>query len=375
MPSHKAKSRTGTGKSPLRVLMLGPELSQCGGIAAVENLILAHPPKNIELRHLATHSEGFILWRVLLYIGSCFRFMHQLWQWQPALVHIHFSKGGSVWRKLLLARLARACGRRVLLHAHGARFHLFFAALPPVMQWCLRRLFSGVDNLLVLGEEWCRYYREVFPCLPEISILPNPVAWPAVIPERSPGINEKVNILYCGRLGERKGVFDLLSAIAGLPAEVRHHTHFFLAGDGALTEADRRIQKLRIASTVTLCGWQSGPAKDALFWKADIFVLPSYDEAMPMAILEALAWGLPVIATPVGAIPEIINHDHNGLLVNPGDIHALLDALTQLIQKPEQRRSMGRAARESVRQLAVENYAERLGEIYRKLGGTCESHE
>jgi glycosyltransferase involved in cell wall biosynthesis len=101
--------------------------------------------------------------------------------------------------------------------------------------------------------------------------------------------------------------------------------------------------------------------------KADVFVLPSYNEGLPMALLEAMSWGLPVITTPVGGIPEVVSNTQNGLLVTPGDIQQLSEAMQSLIKEEKLRLSLGSAARISVAPLDVKDYFGSLKSIYHSV--------
>ncbi|MCX7595896.1 MAG: glycosyltransferase, partial [Fischerella sp.] len=97
---------------------------------------------------------------------------------------------------------------------------------------------------------------------------------------------------------------------------------------------------------------------------ANVFVLPSYNEALPLALLEAMAWGLPVITTDVGGISEFVTPDKNGLLVTPGNIQQISAAIQSLIENESLRLCLGNAARESIAPLNVDNFISSLMKIY-----------
>jgi glycosyltransferase involved in cell wall biosynthesis len=124
-------------------------------------------------------------------------------------------------------------------------------------------------------------------------------------------------------------------------------------GRGDEDQITARIRQLQIDQHVRLAGWLSGDAKDDWLARASIFVLPSYVENMPMGILEAMAWGIPVVSTKVGCIPDIIEHGREGLLIDHGDIVALRTAIRRLLLSDDECRVMGLAARRRVdRELA-----------------------
>jgi len=102
-----------------------------------------------------------------------------------------------------------------------------------------------------------------------------------------------------------------------------------------------------------------------------VFVLPSYHEGLPMALLEAMAWGLAPVCTPVGSIAELVQHDANGLLSEPGDLNQLAVNLQRLALDPALRGRLGAAARRRVEPLAVDVYAQKLCALYEAV--TCKS--
>ena len=142
------------------------------------------------------------------------------------------------------------------------------------------------------------------------------------------------------------------------------------AGKGSGVEETRRLaDQLGLGGRVEFTGWLEAERARATLAAATIFVLPSFVEGMPMALLEAMALGLPVIATPVGGVPEIVTHQVDGLLVPPGDVDALAAAIARLMSEPALRERLGRAARETAAQrFSLDSAVERLLGIYRRFG-------
>jgi glycosyltransferase involved in cell wall biosynthesis len=148
--------------------------------------------------------------------------------------------------------------------------------------------------------------------------------------------------------------------------------HLWIAGDeereGDLARARTRLEELDLEDRCQLVGTVRGESKTQLLDEASLFVLPSYNEGLPMAILEAMAAGLAVVATPVGGIPEVIRDDYNGFLVTPGDVEALAEKLAILANDRHLREVMGRRGREIAEQeLDVKPYVERLVALYESL--------
>ncbi|MCL4825599.1 MAG: glycosyltransferase family 4 protein, partial [Anaerolineales bacterium] len=152
-----------------------------------------------------------------------------------------------------------------------------------------------------------------------------------------------------------KGSFDLLRAAKIVGAQ-RHQVVFRLVGQeltaGEMDALEAQAKSDGLESFVHIQPAVAGAEKIAALRSADIFVYPSYHEGMPMAVIEALACGLPVVATQVGGLPDLVFPQVNGLLVPAGQPDQLADALLQLIDSPQTRSAM---QRESLR-LAQENF-------------------
>lgn len=345
--------------------MLGPELGVRGGMASVQRLILDHAARGNDLiiTHIATYREGPALVRCAVFVKGLVSLLRHLMRRNADVVHIHFASRGSTWRKLILTLAARIAGTPVVLHAHGGEFHQFYAGLPRLLQGFVTRLMQNGTFLLVLSDSWKRFYCEEikFPDR-RVMVLPNPVEIPAVAGNRDGKPN--VTILFLGVISQRKGIFDLIWALSQISQELRERVRLLVAGDGDVERAKDLAKTLGVKDVIEFLGWIAPEDRDRLLRESDIFVLPSYAEGLPMALLEAMAWGLPVIATPVGGNPEIITDGMNGLFVEPGDIAGLRNAIETLAASPERRRELGSAARRTVLPLDVSLYVERLTMAY-----------
>jgi glycosyltransferase involved in cell wall biosynthesis len=196
-------------------------------------------------------------------------------------------------------------------------------------------------------------------------VLPNPVKIPIELPKRANSQN--INFLFLGRICDRKGAFDLIEAFAVIPPEQKQICKLIMAGDGDAEKARSLIEKNNLSQYITILDWVNEQQRDELLANANVFILPSYNEGLPMALLEAMSWGLPVITTPVGGIPELVINNENGLLVQAGAILDLSTAMQSLIKNEYMRLSLGSAARRSVLSFDVEFYCINLIQIYRSI--------
>lgn len=171
-----------------------------------------------------------------------------------------------------------------------------------------------------------------------------------------------VRILFVGRLADGKGLFDLLDAVARLDSDVTLE----IVGDGPLADdLAVAVRRRGLDGIVTLHGHRSDVGR--VMAGADVFVLPSYREGTPRVVTEARAAGLPVVATDIAGLPEMVRDGETGFLVEPGDVDALQDRLARLVGSPELRRRMGKRGREGLAKFDRETAAEAYQELYRSV--------
>lgn len=276
------------------------------------------------------------------------------------LVHIHAAMKGSFWRKALFAGLARRRGVPVLLHLHGSEMKDFYARQPPWLKRAIVRQLTRATRVAVLSESWRAFVAEIAPDANPV-VVPNYVR----VPERpARGTGRPVTLLFLGLLGRRKGIFDLLEAFARARA-LSPGIGLVVGGNGEVEAATRLARELGLGDAVRFEGWV-GPARKAeLLDAADVYVLPSYNEGLPMSVLEAMAYGLPVVTTDVGGLPELVTDGVHGRLVRPGDVAALTDAILDLARDPQARLRMGGAARARVQdEYSRDAVLPRLAELY-----------
>lgn len=262
------------------------------------------------------------------------------------LAHINLSSNASTHRKAMLARLCRGLGVPYVLHLHGADFDAYWRQDGSARRRRIDRMFRGAAGLIVLGERWRRLVAERLPDVADrIRIVPNAAPIPPGRPGGPPpAVGEPVvRILFLGQLGDRKGSPDLVRALAMMqPGTPWRAT---LAGDGAVAQTRLDVAAAGLSDKVEVPGWVGPAAVQALLAAADILVLPSLAENLPMSVIEGMAAGLAVIATPVGAICDIVRDGETGLLSPPRDPPSLAAALQRVIDDGPLRRRLGEGAR------------------------------
>jgi len=356
------------------VLLLGPHRAAVSGVSTHLNLLMDSAlGDDFELVHFQVGSEGRDegpVARLARLALSPFALFATILFRQVAVVHLNTSLNTrAYWRDvayLLVAKLLRA---RVLYQVHGGKLpHEFFAGkalLTRFLRWTLRL----PDLIVLLAQVELDAYR-IF--VPEQNLvrLPNgidtrPFARVPTVCSRS---DYPLRIVYIGRLDREKGLYETLQGLR-LACELGVDARLLVAGRGPEEGRLRRYaQALGIAARAAFIGPVFGDEKVKVLGTADLMILPSYSEGLPYALLEAMAAGIPVIATPVGAIPDVVTPGTHGLLVPPRDGRAIAQALLKISGDREQLSWMSRACRRRIQAAySIERLAAELSMHYGAL--------
>ncbi len=359
--------------APLRVLMIGPVPGRYAGVSRVAGLIVsAAPAANIQVTYLSTTAKGKpALHKLALLISALGRAIYLVLFKRPDLIHLHLSKGASLIRKRVFQRMAQMLRVPVVLHLHGFlaaqsenSLPDFYVQAPPWLRPMTLKLLQTADGILALST----LYAESIGNLTkqkQISVLENPVrcadfAGPADRLAAAP------KILFMGDFSARKGSRDLLATLPQVRQKF-HQVQYIFGGQDQAGQFARLVAEKGLSDFVYLPGFVDGHAKIRLFQQATIFVLPSHQEGVPMALLEAMAAGLPIITTPVGGIPDVIA-DENGLFVQPGDVAGLANQLIFLLEDSDLQNKMSIKNREkALQKYDLPQYMLKLGAIYQQV--------
>lgn len=346
--------------------MMGPDPSAKGGIASVVKVYVASGLfQDFNVKYLITQGSISGGKRLKDYVLALGKLILMLVTREVALAHVHMSFRGSFIRKAPLVVLCRIFGVPTIVHIHSGGFVAFYESeCGCFMKWMIRRTFDLASCIIVLSSERRRWVQGIT-ANPHVVVLFNPV----VVASEPPQWTQRKcsNVLFLGRVWEKKGVYDLLEA-ARLTLSQVPDLRVCLGGEGELDEVQARAAELGLAKHVDLLGWVGEVDKQAHLDAAAAFVLPSYYEGMPMGILEAMSRGLPVVASRVGGIPDVITDGVEGFLVDAGDIRALADRLGLLLTDRSLAERMGRAGRERVEStFAAEVVVPQVAALYVKL--------
>lgn len=348
------------------ILMLGPPIDGRGGMSAVAAAYRDDGMFERErVRYVATTSEGGPFSKLAVGLRALGTVAWQLLQGRVALLHVHVASGKSFWRKALFCWLAFLAKCPVLLHVHGGNFVEFYRPSPAWARRLIRATLGRAGQVAVLSPRWVGRLAEVCPS-GRFTVLWNPVAsWPMGAPARG----ARFALLFLGRLERDKGVFDLVAAFAQAFAGCGEAV-LQLGGEGDRVAVERQARALGVINQVAFLGWVAGAAKRRALEQASVFVLPSYVEGLPVAMLEAMHCGVPVVMSAVGSIPEVVSDGVDAMLVAPGDVDALAGAMRRLYLDPALRSRLAQAARQLFdAQFDMKAVGPELHRLYSTLAG------
>ena len=278
------------------------------------------------------------------------------------IVHIHTAADQSFWRKIKFLKLAKFLNRKVILHIHASRFKDFYNENKNK-----RKIISNLlkaDIIIVLSESWKKWFENIGIPSNKIKILNNIVDYPQISKDKA---TTHVNMLFMGEIGERKGIFDILEALSINPQYYTEKLTFKIGGNKNEKALTSYIKQHNLDSFVQFEGWVKDSHKIELLNWANVFILPSHNEGLPISILEAMSYGCAIISTPVGGIPEIVINDQNGILVPPGNVLKIQESINTFINNPILCNSYGEKSRNMVKSFYPEYVFTQLEKIYKSI--------
>lgn len=304
--------------------MIGPALSSRGGIVtAINNLSEGLKKCGVTCLYHCIGFDAFFLKKTFLYLLKIPKFLILISSFRVDLVHAHPSERWGFYRYVPYVFLCRLFQVPILFHMHGGSFKQFYDSALTLEKWLIRITLGQIECMICLSEYWKTYFSKLTPVVK--YIIPNSVK---LFKENQYNVNAN-GIVFVGFIEKKKGVFDLIEVFSSLTDIQKYSLHICGSGDVDLLE--QRIQKLNIEDRVKVHGWVSEEERNEIFKESKLFILPSYFEALPMSLLEAMSFGLPVIVTSVGSIPEVVSDCENGIIVEPGDLVGLCKAIISML--------------------------------------------
>ena len=283
--------------------------------------------------------------RLLHSVRRLFRFVWRIERGHPDAVLLFTAAGSSVVEKGAMAWYARMRGIPALMFPRAGPV-LDACRRSRFTRWWVRGAFAGARSVLCMGETWQKFAQDTLGF--DAADTPIIASWTATSDllalggtrEPTPG---PVRLLFVGWVDREKGVGELLEACRRLAKDRRFE--LTLVGEGNLSRTVKDFVSTNgLEAFIRPAGWRSGADLHEAYARADVFVLPSWSEGLPNAMVEAMAAGLACVVTTVGSVPDVVANDVSALLVAPRDIDGLERALSRVIDDADLRRRLGKAA-------------------------------
>lgn len=327
-----------------------------GGVAAVESVYSTfYQPFN----HVATVVDYGACRKLLTFFKAYAQFWKwMLWHKEIKIVHVHGASDASFWRKRIFINLAKMFGKKVVFHCHGSEFQRFTSH----HQNAVRKTLNKCDCIIALSESWKDWFEKTIHH-ENVVVIKNVIAPPLVKKIKHDGFV----MLFLGRLGKRKGIYDLMDVLVNHRTEFDGKIQFLFGGDGDVEQVKEIIKKNGLENIAEYQGWVNGEKKEHLLNMADTYILPSYNEGLPISVLEAMSYSLPIISTTVGGIPEVLTNGENGFIMEPGDKNSIYQAIHALMKNEKLREKMGKKSFEKVQVHLPDYVAKQLRDLYDSL--------
>ena len=346
----------------MRVLMVGVHKSTKGGMwTVVENYTNNEEfTQKYRLKYISTAVSGNAVKRIVYSVFGILKvFLYTMFHTYDVL-HVHMSERMSVYRKGIIIKISKIRKSKVIIHMHGAEFETWYNELEEKKQNRVKNILNDANKILILGEYWRDFVESLINDKNKIEILYNAVMCP-----NKNLYNIKSNkILFLGAIGKRKGIFDLIDTMKVIKMK-KINTKLLLYGPDVTEGINDIIKNNNLDDYIEYKGWLGNEQKEKVFTNdIAINVLPSYNEGLPMTILETMSYGIPNISTNIAAIPEVLN-ENNGFLVNPGDIERLSNIIINVLSNEDIRKKLSDNCYETINsKFSIQKHITKISKIY-----------
>lgn len=367
---------------PLRLLVVGPLPPPTGGVETVTRAVLESSAfSDMEVRHCDTtknrpkETQGKFDLGNLIWAGIHFaRMVRAAISYRPDVIYMPLTATWSgFWRDAVLAWIGKLGRAKVMGHVHGSWIDRILESqgvTKRIVRFCLKPF----DALLTLGNIWTSMFRK-FGFQGEIHVVPS--TFQQAVLDASTNFVRFYDVreprgLFVGQIGRNKGVLDLLRALAAIKADGGKPWFTIVGGPqflGDWEEVLRLRKSLGLEQYVEMTGILLGSALYEQFRRTDYFVLPSYFEGLPVVLFEAGSFGLPIVTTNVGSIPDVIQHNDNGLLVRPGDVATLRLAIDRIRSDASLRTRLGMNMKRTISDYEPDRVCQQIADVVKCVSG------
>lgn len=340
-----------------KVVIIGTDIRGKGGIAILLDIYLRLFPN---IKYIRSHKFSNVIFQFLIALFACFRLIYCLCFQHVSIVHIHTASYRSFIRDSVYLLIAKFFRKKVILHLHGGEFEKFYLQNKKYCNYICHRADCIVAVSNYFGEIFRRYQLN-----DRVEVIYNSADKPLF--SKNNLSNKCLNILFLGTIDNNKGVFDLVQCIARNYEKFHNKVVLNICGVGDSGRLMSMIEDYSLSDVVIYHGWVDNYKKNQLLSIADIYVQPSYFESLGIAIIEALGYGIPIVASNTGGIPELVVDGENGFLIEPGNIDNLFNALSILIDTPVLREQMGNKSLTKSKLFTHEYMKNQVVNLYKSL--------
>ena len=357
------------------ILVLGTRLGIVSGVSThLQQLFQSSLKEKYQFVHFEVGGQGKqenLPAKLQRFISSPLSLWWKIKTINPDIVHFNTSiDAKAFWRDAVYFYVVRMLKKKTVYQVHGGASPELFFRGNKLLNMFLRHFLTLPDVIVVLA------YREQealfrFCRAPQVRVIPNAIdlgSYGGALQKNFHG--KRLNLVYIGALTPGKGLPETIEALGILKKlKVNRTFSYRVAGSGPLEDSlKKRTDELGLNDTVQFLGPLFDQDKMKFWMDAHIFVFPSHSEGLSYTLLESLAAGTPVITTDVGAIPEVLTDRVHGILVNPGDIDGLVDALRQFLSDPGRLKTMSLSCIKRAHEyFGIQRLVEQFDQLYHLL--------
>lgn len=308
----------------MKIIIIGPSPNDKGGISIFIRNIIRYTNNHYSYTMHAARPAGNFIKKLLLVPFYTLYYLLRVVICRYDIAHINFSEKWGFYRYIPIVFWSKILGINIVMHCHACEFDKFYSRQNKLLKKLTSYTLDLSKCVIVLSKEW----NEVFSNITKstIYIINNFIK----VPELNHYNPYSPYIIITGKLGKRKGYYDLVNVIPEI-LKNNKHVKFIFCGDGDIEEIRTILKKSNIEKYVYLTGWVDNIVIQKYLTNSLLYILPSYNEGMPLGIIEAMSYGIPIISTTVGGIPSLIENGINGILIEPGNLFQLESAIQTLI--------------------------------------------
>ncbi len=341
-----------------KILTIGPDPHSRGGMCSV---VAAYSRMFVPFRLVITYKDNKSkAGKVLLFIKAIFQTLYYCLFKDIKVLHIHSSNYTDFYRNTILLCIGKIFRKKVLLHIHGGKFDMFYHTYPRYVTVVCRL----ADTLVTVSSAFVKMLKD-YDLNKRVYCLPNSIEFPDCFRDGQP--HERLRLVFVGGINQRKGIYDVLECLQKYERELQDKVELHIGGVSYEEEYRKILNGHDFSPMVVQHGWLNKEGKEQLFCSSDVFIHPSHVESFGLSILEAMAYGLPVITTLVGGIPDFFEDRKSGVAVTPGNIDEIYEAILYFLNHPSDISQMGKYGRQVARQFSSQQVEERLDCIYKEL--------